>query len=180
MDGRRFDDLVRDAARPVASRRNLALGLVAGAAALLLGSDVAEAGKQRRRRRRNRRRGVTVCFRDVVLTVDRVAARELISRGAQLGACRPPLGSDETCENATLPCNTNLTFCGEDCFCFLTTIGESFCAANGIECLPGQTCITDDDCSDRFGDGSRCVPTLGCDLPGCTETGNACAQPCNA
>jgi hypothetical protein len=183
MDGRRFDDLVRDAAAPAASRRGVVFGLAAGVVALALGTDDVGAGRRRRRRRRNRRRNVRVCFKGREIVVNRVAARELVSRGAQRGTCRVVPG-DETCENATLPCDVRLTTCGgedSDCFCFITTIGESFCAANGIECFAGDhTCITDDDCTDRLGRGARCVPTLGCgdELPGCTDTSNACAQPC--
>ncbi|HEX5498535.1 MAG TPA: hypothetical protein VFX03_04875, partial [Thermomicrobiales bacterium] len=112
--------------------------------------------------------------------VHRRSVEAHLQHGDPLGDCSVEPGP-QTCSGATLPCNPNLSSCGDGCFCFVTTAGGSFCAGNGtVECIAGGACAVDRDCVDRLGDGYVCVSTAGCgdDIPGCTDTSNACAGPC--
>ena len=99
MDANRFDDLVRGAADRVQSRRGVLFGIAAASMTLAFSLDAAEAGKGRRSRRR--RRNVRVCFKGREIVVNRIAARELVSRGAQRGRCVAPRsnGAGALCDN---------------------------------------------------------------------------------
>lgn len=188
MRDQQFDAVVGALGDPATPRRRVLAALAAGALAIVrdgAGSEAAAGRRERRRRRRNRRGGVRVCFKGVELVVDRVAARELVSRGGRLGRCRAPEEVPEetlACQGATLHCAANPTSCGgasSMCICTLTIGGASVCAENQVVCDADEsTCTEDQDCVARFGAGFSCVSTQGCSGLACGGNGNACAPPC--
>lgn len=154
MDGQQFDDLTRGVSEPAFSRRELVLGLVAAAAGLLLGVDDAAASKRRRRRRRNRRGAITICSKGRQLTLDRAAARELISRGAQPGLCQQTDPGADICPVGIVPCSappsdgSTPACCGPNSVC--------------VTCNPGGDCI--------------CCPAVGGSCPSCQAPSFVCCS----
>ena len=149
MDADRFDALVRGAANPVRSRRVALLGIAAAALTHAFRSDPAAAGK----RRRNRRRNVRVCFKGREIVVNRTAARELVSRGAQRGRCVPVgLPGIPGCSASNGFCSSNQASClgTPDCGCFVTVESDTICGnLSTFQGCPATTgCTTSDDCPD--------------------------------
>jgi hypothetical protein len=150
MDANRFDALVLDAADSVQSRRGVLFRIAAASMTLAFSLDAAGAGK---RRRRNRRRNVRVCFKGREIVVNRTAARELISRGAQRGRCVSAGDPDiPGCSGSTDFCSGDQATClGEaDCGCFVTVESDTICGNLDTfqGCPTTTTCTSSADCPD--------------------------------
>lgn len=173
-----FDALTRQAGKNAISRRAGLAAMLGAVVVAALGPPGTDARSKKRRRGGRRRGTVQVCFNGQQLTVSLNVIEAMLRVGAQIGKCGLPQGT-EICEDARMACNPNVTSCGDGCSCILTGGGGSMCAFGRVFCFSQQSiCNVDQDCIDRLGTGSACVPTFACSEPRCGGNGLGCVRPC--
>jgi hypothetical protein len=117
---------------------------------------------------------VRICFKGREIVVNRTAARELVSRGAQRGQCvpsEPP--SIPGCSASNGFCSGNQTSClgTPACGCFVTVESDTICGnLSTFQGCPATTgCTSSDDCPDV----EFCI-----DLSCCPEGKSVCVPLC--
>lgn len=171
MDGERFDRMTKNLAVGTFGRRRVLRGLAGAGLGLLLA-----------------RIGVSAAAEETIEADNqfgcvRVGRRCRKNRQCCSGICKGRKGK-ETCRPHNVgTCKRSQNVCGpvmqvarcnnsDDCGCFVTTGGASFCGGDRGECM---VCRDDRDCQARgFGQGAACVVCR----EECPDTGTGCLVPC--